>query len=513
MMVRGCRRAAARGVRMGLAAASLLWAALLASEPAAAREERLALVVGNGRYAVDDWTLDNPVNDARDVHNLLEDTLRFDSRLVLNADEDTLEDAITRFGNRLRRAGSDAVGLFYYAGHGVQHDGRNYLVPVDADAVTADVMRAQSAPLGLLLDDMGRAGNAVNIVVLDACRDMPLPNSNRDVGGPGLAELDTQASVFIGYATSPGRTARDGAGRNSPYTQALLEALRTSAHEPLALVFDDVSAAVRTRTRGGQRPEYRNGITVNRYALAGGRGAKRTRNAPDPVEPETGRRRSAGPTRVSRDAPGAFPLSALHPEVRRAVIDARDAEQRAERAADRAYAAERAAEDAAARARAGEAGHRGYDYPNDERKRRYEGGWSDTTRNGHGTLTVGAGPFEGDRYAGEWRDGRFQGVGVYRHAENANATNRSLRYAGDYANDKANGAGVFLWRDGDRHAGGERDGNKSGPGVFRFADGRRYEGEYANDERNGYGVLWNADGTVNSQGVWTDGTFTTPLRP
>jgi hypothetical protein len=196
-----------------------------------------------------------------------------------------------------------------------------------------------------------------------------------------------------------------------------------------------------------------------------------------------------------------FDLAQLHSQVRAAVESARDAESRALAVAQRARDAAAQAEDAARRARAGETGYRAYDSSTEQR---YEGGWSNG-RSGYGVMFLHAGRFAGDRYAGQYRGGVLGGVGVYSYAINTNNPyeDGTLRYEGEYLNDRRNGLGVMHFRDGRRDA------------VSRFADGSRYEGEHRNGLNHGYGVHWDAQGRVMQAGIWTAGEnytqVTTPL--
>jgi uncharacterized caspase-like protein len=201
------------------AAILALLALLLVVQPAAA-EPRLALVIGNGKYGKEIGSLVNPPNDA----NLVADSLTklgFKVTKLVNGDQKAMKRAISGFGQQLLAAGPDAVGLFFYAGHGIQVDGVNYLVPVNAAiAAEADVdLEAVSAEA--VLRQMEQAGARVNIVILDACRNNPLPRSMRG-GDRGLARMDAPTGTFIGYSTSPGDVAADGSGKNSPYTAALV---------------------------------------------------------------------------------------------------------------------------------------------------------------------------------------------------------------------------------------------------------------------------------------------------
>jgi hypothetical protein len=203
-----------------------------------------------------------------------------------------------------------------------------------------------------------------------------------------------------------------------------------------------------------------------------------------------------------------FNLNLLDPQVRSAAVAARSAEARGENAAARARSAAQLGENARARALRREAGTLMFDGASGGR---YEGDWTNNTANGYGVDTSG-GNFSGDRFSGQFQDGKKHGVGVYAYARNANNGNtNSLRYEGEYLNDKTNGVGQFSWTTGDSHAGGQREGKRTGPGVYRFSDGRRYEGEYANDMRNGLGVEWAANGAVLRAGRWENGNLVQSL--
>ncbi|MDY0871032.1 caspase family protein [Dongia rigui] len=207
-------------IRSTLPAAFLALLALLFCLAPAAAEPRLALVIGNGKYGKEIGSLINPPNDA----NLVADSLAklgFKVTKLVNGDQKAMKRAISTFGQALSAAGPEAVGLFFYAGHGIQVDGTNYLIPVGAAiAAEADVdLEAVSAET--VLKQMEYAGARVNIVILDACRNNPLPRSMRGADR-GLARMDAPAGSFIGYSTSPGDVANDGDGKNSPYTAALV---------------------------------------------------------------------------------------------------------------------------------------------------------------------------------------------------------------------------------------------------------------------------------------------------
>ena len=178
------------------------------AEPMAV-EQRVALVIGNAAYKTS--PLSNPVNDAGDMAAKLT-KLGFDVTLKTNAGQREMNRAITEFGERLKPGG---VALFYYAGHGIQAKGRNYLIPVDADIKSASSIFSEAVDVDQLLEQLAPA--RVSMVLLDACRNNPFERSFRGSAG-GLAQIDAPKGTFIAYATSPGKVAADGEGRNGLYT-------------------------------------------------------------------------------------------------------------------------------------------------------------------------------------------------------------------------------------------------------------------------------------------------------
>jgi uncharacterized caspase-like protein len=210
------------------------------------RERRVALVVGNAEYKL--GPLRNPINDARAMSRALAQ-LGFDVTMIENTTKPELERAIGRFGRKL---GPDTVGLFFFAGHGIQVGGRNFLVPIDATIETEPAAKLEAVDVEAVLDQMQAAKNRVNIVILDACRNDPFSRGLRSASR-GLASMDAPIGTLIGYATAPGRTAADGTGANGLYTQELLKALQTPG-----LRVEDVLKRTRIgvveRSKGQQTP-------------------------------------------------------------------------------------------------------------------------------------------------------------------------------------------------------------------------------------------------------------------
>ncbi|MBI2253968.1 MAG: SUMF1/EgtB/PvdO family nonheme iron enzyme [Proteobacteria bacterium] len=183
---------------------------------------RVALVIANSDYG-DMGRLKNPANDGRLLAKTLEG-LGFAVDLVLDGDQRAMKRAIKNFGMKLRKSGLDGIGLFYYAGHGLQVGGENYLIPIGAQIESEGDVEIEAVAAGSILSQMQYAGNAVNLVFLDACRNNPLTRGFRSVE-KGLARVEAPRGSFVGYSTAPGEVATDGDGENSPYALALAEEL------------------------------------------------------------------------------------------------------------------------------------------------------------------------------------------------------------------------------------------------------------------------------------------------
>ncbi|HEY0522692.1 MAG TPA: caspase family protein, partial [Stellaceae bacterium] len=216
-------------------------------------EQRLALVIGNGGYP--EAPLRNPVNDATAMGRTLK-KLNFQVVELHDASRKQIAQAILDFGEKLKRGG---VGLFYYAGHGVQVRGQNYLVPVDASITSEGSIGFEAIAVESVTDQMGDAGNRINLIILDACRNNPFERRLR--GGPrGLAAMDAARGTLIAYATAPGSTAADGDGQNGLYTEELLRSLREPGLK-VEEVFKRVRTGVVQKTNGQQTPWESSSLT------------------------------------------------------------------------------------------------------------------------------------------------------------------------------------------------------------------------------------------------------------
>jgi uncharacterized caspase-like protein len=232
--------------------AALLGAAVAWPRPAAAAEQRVALVIGNSAYP--SAPLRNPVNDAKAMADKLR-VLGFEVMLRTNATQKDINRAVVQFGQKLT-AGS--VGLFYYAGHGLQVRGKNFLIPVDAEIENEASVRSESVDVDQVLDQF--ASSRLSMVILDACRNNPFERRFRAGQGGGLAQIDAPKGTLIAYSTAPGKTAADGAGSNGVYTEQLLKAMDAPGLK-VEDVFKQVRINVARATQDQQIPWEASSLT------------------------------------------------------------------------------------------------------------------------------------------------------------------------------------------------------------------------------------------------------------
>ena len=223
---------------------------LVSALPAAA-EKRVALVIGNSAYQ-NVARLDNPHNDAV----LMADTLGglgftlIGGRAQLDLDKSAMDAAVQNFGRQVQ--GAD-VALFYYAGHGVQVSGANYLVPVSANPTREADVDFQMVDVNLVLRQMQGSGTRLNMVILDACRNNPFGARGLRASDGGLAQMRAPEGTLISYATQPGNVAQDGSDGHSPYTKALAATIKQSGLD-IFQTFNQVGLAVKRETGGSQQP-------------------------------------------------------------------------------------------------------------------------------------------------------------------------------------------------------------------------------------------------------------------
>ena len=246
--------------RFGLAVACLGGLAC-----SAAAEGRVALVIGNGGYKAV-AALNNPPSDARDVGDALK-ALGFDVEVDVDADQARMRADIAAFAKKAEKAD---VSLFFYSGHGLQVSEHNYLVPVDAEFHVVDDIQTRTVAFDDVMAALART-SGLRLVFLDACRNNPVKNLALAQQGQGLAEAGESAGFFIAYATKPNFVAYDGAGRNSPFTQAFLAHVATPGEDISNLMIavrNDVFAA----TGGEQVPWDSSSLTREFFFVGAGKG-------------------------------------------------------------------------------------------------------------------------------------------------------------------------------------------------------------------------------------------------
>jgi hypothetical protein len=283
-----------------LVAAALVTGALAGSLTAAQAqsEARTALIIGNGGYSYS--KLDNPVNDARDMADALRGA-GFEVILKTDADQVGMKDAIRSFGSSLKTKGG--VGLLFYAGHGVQLNGENYILPLGERPSNEATLKDGAVTAAEAVDAMTAARNGLNIVILDACRDNPLQAGTTR----GLSRIDSSSSLFVSFSTSPGEVALDGSGRNSPYTKHLKGAV-TAPNLTLEDTFKRTLKGVYQETGGKQQPWISSSFFGEFVFRPGARPATAPAAAPPvsaPVAPVQ-EQQQAGLANQPRMAPGTL---------------------------------------------------------------------------------------------------------------------------------------------------------------------------------------------------------------
>ncbi len=234
------------------------WIACLAlmASVADAAERRIALVIGNSAYKHE--PLINPGNDARAMAQALRES-GFTVKELRNLNQAAMRREIREFGDEIAKGG---IGLFYYAGHGMQLKGKNYLIPIGNDIQREDEIADQSVDVGLVLEKMRTASNALNILILDACRNNPF--GALGTASAGLAPMDAPARTIIAFSTAPGQVAADGTGDNSVYAKHLVTYMREPGVK-LEDVFKRVRTAVRQESAGRQVPWENTSLEADFY--------------------------------------------------------------------------------------------------------------------------------------------------------------------------------------------------------------------------------------------------------
>jgi Caspase domain len=255
--------------------------AMLAGCNVALAENRVALVIGESNYHVV-TPLPNPANDARAMSDLLRDA-GFEVTTAADLSQKQINEQVGDFAAKVAAKGPDTVALVFYAGHGMQIDGENYLVPVDVDPKRETDIPLQAVRLNDVLNTLNSVPSKMRILLLDACRNDPFPAINK-TAGHGLALVDTKTGIpgtFLSYSTSPGAEAEDGNGADSPYTTALLSAAREPG-VPIEQAFKRVRVAVNKATEGRQTPWDSSSLTDD-FKFIAATGVDSANAGPKPV--------------------------------------------------------------------------------------------------------------------------------------------------------------------------------------------------------------------------------------
>ncbi len=217
--------------------------------------KRVALVVGN--YDYKNRPLKNPKADAEDMRDFLE-SVNFDVVFIENGNLQSMRESVSLFAEKLKL--SD-VGLIYYSGHGIEHKGRNYLLPVNFNVNDEDEIPRQAMDISAIVDKLSKAERKVNIVIIDACRSS-FVSANQRSYSQGLHKMDGARGTILAFSTAPGKVAEDGNGRNSPYTKNLLKAMAVPGRK-IEDVFKETAKNVEVETVGRQVPWYNSSLLVD----------------------------------------------------------------------------------------------------------------------------------------------------------------------------------------------------------------------------------------------------------
>jgi uncharacterized caspase-like protein len=260
-----------RSLGIGVALVLGSWMSL----SAALAENRVALVIGNSAYQSVP-ALPNPANDAKAMAEFLK-SAGFEVVSAPDLTQSNMRRMIGDFADSLTGKGKDTVAIVFYAGHGLQVDGENYLVPIDANIVREADVPLQAVRLLDLMNALAAVPSKSRIVMLDACRNNPFSEINK-VTGRGLAIVDAPGGTIVSYSTSPGSEALDGDGDNSPYTTALLQVAKEPGL-PIEQAFKRVRFAVNDATRQQQLPWESSSLTSD-FSFFPGEAGSRPRATP-----------------------------------------------------------------------------------------------------------------------------------------------------------------------------------------------------------------------------------------
>jgi hypothetical protein len=497
-----------------------------------AGEHRLALVIGNANYR--NAPLTNPVNDAR----LMEAVLKQAGFQVIKAENASLRETrrlVRDFGDRLKQRGG--VGLFYFAGHGVQVKGENYLVSIDSDIRNEDEVAEDALNAQLVLEKMQSAGNRVNLVILDACRNNPFAVRSR-ASGMGLATMSAPSGSMVAYSTSPGSVASDGNGQNGLYTQHLAKVI-SNPGLPVEEVFKQVRTLVRRDSNNQQTPWENTALEGQFYfqpsqlaaiAPALVTGAPRVENSdatklelslwetvknsgsvdelrsylaryPQGVFAQVAHSRVASLQAFVKPMANSTVItpSVAASQAGTAVVSGTAAKPVAA-ASTVALASQSAKPSAAADAKpslpAAMLDSKGKPFPDGEYVAgttkftgRFASDPKSRTWSGVGKVAWD----NGDVFEGTLVTGKRQGHGTFIWGDG--------KYTGDWVDDRAVGKGILDFKNGNHYEGEVIDSVPNGAGFMKYASGDTYKGAFTNGKAHGLGAyVWRSGQTY--EGAW-----------
>jgi len=470
----------------------LLTLALFFFSLGAFSQERIALVIGNADYQIS--ALKNALNDAQDIAKALEN-LDFKVTLVENADKKTMKEAIYDFGDMLNK---DTVSLFYYAGHAIQFQGENYLIPINALPEIKKPWHYEDEAVrsARISKNMEESGSKLNFIFLDACRNNPIPAVSRGIT-QGLTRSQDAEGSLIAFSTSPGSTAEDGEGRNSPYTKNLLKYINTP-NQPIELMLKDVKKAVSNDTNGSQLPWYESSITGNFCFKTTSEGcAEFIQVIYDPFlegifnieelnfkndDQYIGQVKDGQPNgkgilsyKIGAKYQGEFLNGKKHGEGLVIKPDGSSFEGNFINGMKEGKGTLNWINGAKIQT----------DWKNDVRIYSSEPIFNKNSFSLNFLNYSGLGDYtfiSGAHYEGQFKDNLFNGYGIYVGAQGS-------RYTGQFKNGKKTGNGTLIQIDGSRLEGSFINGSLNGQGHYSNKIGDSYFGEFVNDKFNGQGVL------------------------
>ncbi len=269
---------------------------LLSATDSMAKQDRLALLIGNSAYKKL-GPLKNPVNDVAAMDRALRNS-GFDVMVVKNADRAAMGRAIDEFGSKLKNY---EVGLFYFSGHGLQVDGINYLCPLYMSIQGQSDVQYEAVDAGKVLAKMEDAGNRMNIVILDACRNNPFKRSFRSMRN-GLAQMDAPTGSFIAFATAPGNVALDGRGNNSPYVTHMVNNMGQKGLS-IETFFKQVRRGVMKDTNRKQVPWESSSLVGDFYFAGKGASGSSSSSQASSTPPASQQQAAPAPAPVSKPKP------------------------------------------------------------------------------------------------------------------------------------------------------------------------------------------------------------------